>query len=77
MAFRLLEPKLFDTGQRQGYFDLYGRWQGQQLVMNDRGRYAGAFRSGPKIEHASVTLDWGPYSQFKAACAGAALPTHR
>jgi len=78
MAFRLLERKLFDAGQRQGYFDLYGRWQGQQLVMNDRGSYAGLFRSGLKIEHASVTLDWGGYSEFKAACASAANPTpHR
>ncbi len=74
MTFRLLERKLFDTGQRQGYFDLYGRWQGQQLVMNDRGRYAGALRSGLRIERASVTLDWGGYADFKAACASAAVP---
>lgn len=68
MQFRLLEPKIFDVGQRQGYFDLYGRWQGQELVMNDHGRYAGIFRSGLKIEHASVTFDWGHYSDFKAMC---------
>lgn len=71
MQFRLLEPKIFDVGQRQGYFDLYGRWQGPQLVMDDRGRWAGAFRSGLKIEHASVTFDWGHYSDFKTMCAQA------
>ncbi len=69
MAFRLNEPRVFDVGQRQGYFDLYGRWQGQQLVMNDRGRYSGPFRSGVKIERASVTFDWGRYADFKAMCA--------
>lgn len=77
MTFRVLEPKVFDVGQRQGYFDLYGRWQGQQLVMSDRGRYAGTFRSGLKIERASVTLDWGGYADFKAACADAANLPHR
>jgi hypothetical protein len=78
MAFRLLEPKIFDVGQRQGYFDLYGRWQGQELVMNDRGRYAGTFRTGLKIEQTSVTLSPIGYSDFKAACARATdSPPHR
>jgi hypothetical protein len=77
MAFRLNEPKIFDVGQKQGYFDLYGRWQGPELVMNDRGRWGDAFRSGVKIEHASVTLDWGRYSDFKALCASAThSPSH-
>jgi len=74
MTFRLLDRKIFDVGQRQGYFDLYGRWQGQQLVMSDRGRYAGTFRSGLRIERACVTLDWASYADFKAACASAANP---
>ena len=77
MSFRLLEPKIFDVGQKQGYFDLTGRWQGPQLVMDERDRYAGQFRSGLRIEHASVALDWGSYSDFKAACAGMAnRPAH-
>jgi hypothetical protein len=71
MQFRLLEPKIFDVGQRQGYFDLYGRWRGQELVMDDRGRYGGTFRSGLKVEQASVVLDWGRYSYFKTMCASA------
>jgi hypothetical protein len=78
MAFRLLEPKVIDVGQRQGYFDLAGKWHGPQLVMDDRGNWGGTFRSGLKIEHASVTLDWGSYSDFKAVCAGKAdYPDHR
>jgi hypothetical protein len=78
MAFRLTEPKIIDVGQRQGYFDLAGRWQGPQLVMDDRGNASGTFRSGLRIEHASVTLNWGSYSDFEARCAGATnLATQR
>lgn len=69
IGFRLNEPKYFDMGQRQGYFDLYGRWRGPDLVMDERDAYGGLFRSGLRIEHASVTLNWGSYSDFKAACA--------
>ena len=72
MAFRLLEPKIIDIGQGQGFFDLVGRWRGPELVMDDRGSIGNRFRSGLKIEHASVTLDWGAYSDFKAGCASAA-----
>ncbi len=78
MAFRLLEPKIIDVGQRQGFFDLAGTWRGPQLVMDDRGNPGNTFRSGVKIEHASVTLDWGSYSDFKVVCANATnLPAHR
>ncbi len=68
MAFRLLEPKIFDVGQRQGYFNLYGRWHGPDLVMEDRGESGNTFRSGLKIQHASVTLHWSGYSEFETAC---------
>jgi hypothetical protein len=78
MAFRLLEPKIIDIGQGQGYFDLVGRWRGPELVMDDGGHVGNPFRSGLKIEHASVTLDWGSYSDFKAVCASATnYPGHR
>jgi hypothetical protein len=78
MDFRLLEPKIIDVGQRQGYFNLYGRWHGPELVMEDRGEPGSTFRSGLKIEHASVTLAWGRYPYFKAACASATnYPGHR
>jgi hypothetical protein len=78
MAFRLLEPKIIDVGQRQGFFDLVGRWHGPELVMDDRGSVGSTFRSGLRIEHASVTLNWGSYSDFKAVCASATnYPVHR
>ena len=78
MDFRLLEPKVIDVGQGQGYFDLVGRWNGPQLVMDSRGSVGNIFRSGLKIEHPSVSLDWGTYSDFKAVCASATnLPAHR
>lgn len=69
IQFRLLEPKYLDVGQRQGYFDLLGRWRGPELVMDDRGEPGGRFRSGLSIEHASVTLNPASYSDFKAVCA--------
>ena len=74
MEFRLLEFKIFDLGQRQGYFDLFGRWRGQELVMDDRSEASGNFRFGFKAEHASVTLDWGSFTDFKAACAASGNP---
>lgn len=69
MSFRLLEAKVIDLGQKTGYFDLYGKWHGPTLVMDDRGRVGGQFNSGMRIDHASVSFDWGSYSDFKAACA--------
>ena len=76
MEFRLLERKTFDVGQRQGYFDLFGYWHGKELVMDDRGEFAGTFRSGLKMDHASVTFDWSSYSDFKNACASETSFSH-
>ena len=77
MDFRLLEPKIIDVGQGRGYFDLIGYWHGPQLVMDSRSNVATTFRSGLKIEHPSVSLEWSTYSDFKAACANAtSLPAH-
>jgi hypothetical protein len=73
IGIRLLEPRYFDVGQHRGYFDLDGRWRGPELVLDDRGAWASTFRSGVRIEHASVALDPGSYSDFKAACAAAPL----
>ena len=69
IEFRLLERKSFDVGRRHGYFDLYGRFRGQQLVMDDRGGHAAKFDSGLQLDHASVNLDWESYTDFKNACA--------
>jgi len=79
VGFRLLEPTVLDLGQKRGgYFDLVGRWQGQELVMNDRGGWSRAFRSGLRIEQASVTLHWSMFWTCKAACADTASPpAHR
>lgn len=77
MAIRLLEPRIIDVGHRRGFFDLAGKWQGARLVMAERTDMPEAFRSGLRIEHASVNFNWGTYSQFKELCATAgarALP---
>ena len=71
MSIRLLESRIINVGQGRGFFDLTGRWQGPKLVMDDRGRVSNTFRSGLRIEHASVTLNWGTYSEFKKLCARA------
>lgn len=77
MAFRLLEPRIINVGQARGFFDLIGRWQGPELVMDARTTVGEAFRSGLKIEHPSVTLDWTSYSDFKAMCETGSLPAGR
>lgn len=77
MGFRLNEWSGIDLGQHRGYFDLSGRWQGQQLVMDDHGAYSSTLSSGVRPEHASVTFAWGSYSDFKAVCASAKIaPPH-
>ena len=48
-----------------------GNYAVDVLVMDDRSSFAKIFRSGLRIEHASVTLDPGSYSDFKSACASA------
>lgn len=68
-AFRLLEWRIFNNGQYRGFFDLTGRWQGATLVMDEKGDVPSTFRSGLRIERASVALNWGSYSQFKELCA--------
>jgi hypothetical protein len=69
MRIRLGEFRPIDLGQHTGYFDLYGRWRGPQLVMEDRGSYSSVYSFGLKVEKASVTFDWGGYSDFKTVCA--------
>jgi len=53
---RLGERSFVNLGQRLGFFNLTGNWQGRDLVMADREVYSGVFRSGLRIDHASVTL---------------------
>lgn len=72
MAFRALESQRIVGSSDRGYFNLFGYWHGPQIAMTDRDEWSKTFRSGLKIEHASVTLKWGSKSEFEAACAGAA-----
>ncbi len=72
MSLRILERRtardaLLGTTTR-GYFDLFGYWHGRQLSLDDRGAWSKAFRSGLRLEHASVTLSWGSKADFDAAC---------
>ncbi|HEY6251538.1 MAG TPA: hypothetical protein VI685_16385 [Candidatus Angelobacter sp.] len=77
MSFRLLEQKIIDVGQGQGFFDLTGKWHGPQLIMDDRNHVPNTFRSGLRIEHASVILEWNTWSDFKSECANATIhPVH-
>jgi len=76
MTLRVLERDriYINVGQNYGFFDLTGRWQDQKLVMDERGdegEVGHPFRSGLRIDHASITLDWGSYSDFKHLCATA------
>lgn len=79
MNFRLLEHR---TGRdaivgvnNRGYFNLFGYWHGPQLSMDDRGEWSAPFRSGLRVEHASVTLGSGSKADFNAACASMSNPT--
>jgi hypothetical protein len=83
VAFRLLERTIVNVGQkRAGFFDMVGHWNGPELVMEDRSSWSSPFRSGMRIEHASVDLRWSPFWSCKAACAsvtnyGSAAPGNR
>lgn len=76
MDLRLLERRTahdaLSGGRDRGYFDLFGYWHGPQLRMDDRGESSDRFRSGLKVDHASVILEWGRQADFNAACASMA-----
>jgi|GEM_PF-1119455 len=72
MEFRLHEHRILQTGGYWGFFDLRGRWQGPKLMMAERGDHGevgSPFRSGLRIDYASVALGWGNYADFKRVCA--------
>jgi hypothetical protein len=68
--FRLLEwRKPFQINyQNRGFFDVAGTWHGSDLVMDRPGEQGIKFRSGLFIVDATVTLHWGSYEEFEAAC---------
>jgi|HubBroStandDraft_6_1064221.scaffolds.fasta_scaffold05431_8 hypothetical protein len=78
MEFGLVESQIF-VGQGRGSIYLVGRWQGPELVMDDRGNPGTPFRSGLRIEHASVSLIPSSFwMTCKSACASATnYPPHR
>lgn len=74
MSVRIFESnrardRLLGTTWHRGYFDVLGHWNGPELLMSDHGEWSSTFRSGLRIEQASVTLSWGTYSDFKDLCA--------
>lgn len=72
LELRLLEPIVsLGTPNQRGYFDLFGKWRGPELVLDDRGEWSTSFRSGLKIEHASAALHWRWFWTCKSVCASA------
>ena len=71
--FRLLEwRKAFQINpQHRGFFDVAGSWRGPELVMDRPGEQGIRFQSGLFIDNATVTLHWGGYDEFEAACGSA------
>ena len=59
----------FPSIQNGGYVDLFGRWRGPKLVMDDRNEWSAPFHAGLKLKHTSVTLEAGSKSEFNTACA--------
>jgi hypothetical protein len=68
MGIRLLDARR--------YFDLYGRWHGPELVMQDDGGWERSFHPDPhnSKERAKVTFTWGSYGDFKKLCDATAIP---
>jgi hypothetical protein len=62
--------------QNQRYFDLLGRWNGPELVMQDDGAWERNFQHDPqhsKVD-AKVTFNWGSYGDFKKLCDATVIP---
>lgn len=68
--FRLLDytkPFSFRRPNR-GFFDLAGTFHGRQLVLDRSGEQGIPFDKTLFLDHATATLDWSTYDQFKARC---------
>jgi len=70
LDFRLLEWKrpFSINPPMRGFFDLAGKWNGQELVLNRPNEQGIPFKSGLLIDQAVVTLRWANYEDFEAAC---------
>jgi hypothetical protein len=77
-GFRLLDwRKPFRINyQYRRYFDLYGRWNGPELVMQDDGAWERNFQPAQhnSKENAKVTFTWGSYGDFKKRCDATVIP---
>jgi hypothetical protein len=76
MAIRLLDARHVSiNAQNRRYVDLYGRWHGQELVMQDDGGWERGFHPDPHNpnERAAVTFTWGSYWEFKDVCKATAI----
>jgi hypothetical protein len=62
--------------QNRRFFDLYGRWHGPELVLEDTGGWERSFHPDPHNakERAKVTFTWGSYWEFKKLCDTTAIP---
>ena len=78
MGMRLLDARHYFriNAQQRRYFDLYGRWHGAELAMEDDGGWERGFHPDPHNpkERAKVTFSWGSYGDFKKMCDAAAIP---
>lgn len=78
MGIRLLDARhpFRINAQNQRYVDLYGRWHGPELVLQDDGGWERSFHPEPNHsnERASITFTWGSYSDFKSLCNSTAIP---
>lgn len=70
LEFRLLEwRKPFSVNyQHRGFFDVAGKWHGQDLVMDSPGEQGIKLNSGAFIDNATVTLRWTDFAEFEATC---------
>jgi hypothetical protein len=68
--FRILEWRnpFAINPQRRGFFDIAGQFHGPDLVMDRPNEQGIPLKSGPFIDHATVTLRWGNYEDFEAVC---------
>jgi hypothetical protein len=77
-GFRLLDARHYFriNAQRRRYFDLYGRWRGPELAMEDTGGWERGFHPDPHNpkERAKVTFTWGSYEDFKKLCDATPIP---
>jgi len=72
MGFRLLDARSYFriNPQHQRYFDLYGRWHGPALEMQDNGGWEQSFHPAPHDSkaRARITFTSGSYADFKNSC---------